>query len=318
MFGHTSISVCGLCMHTSSLSFPFEGAPVLHSKRERSSFLQIETIRVNVLGALNLADICSEKGIHLTMYATGCIYHYDKDFPQGSGRGFTEDDKPNFTGSYYSYTKVSSSWEFTKTSPLWNADHYSTLLTVWVADTTLFLQALVESLLKEYSNILILRVRMPIVADLLYPRNFITKILKYEKVSLLRWSSCCGPIHCVVFKEWSSYRLLCLQIIDIPNSMTVLPELLPLSVTMVFFQLTDQIHSFGQKVPNHSMPAIWPCFFSMEIRNALSAHVTSLRSFVCLIPGRSRKTILPTILADRMQLYQDNLSTCRQKGSWQG
>jgi len=68
--------------------------------------LQIETIRVNVLGLLNLADICSQKGIHLTTYATGCIFHYDKDFPQGSGRGFTEDDTPNFTGSYYSYTKV--------------------------------------------------------------------------------------------------------------------------------------------------------------------------------------------------------------------
>ena len=50
------------------------------------------------------------------------------------------------------------------------------------------MQALVESLLKEYSNTLILRVRMPIVADLLYPRNFITKILKYEKVRLLHLS----------------------------------------------------------------------------------------------------------------------------------
>ena len=28
---------------------------------------------------------------------------------------------------------------------------------------------------------LVLRVRMPIVADLVYPRNFITKIIKYEK-----------------------------------------------------------------------------------------------------------------------------------------
>ncbi len=29
---------------------------------------------------------------------------------------------------------------------------------------------------------LTLRVRMPIVADLVYPRNFITKIIKYDKV----------------------------------------------------------------------------------------------------------------------------------------
>ena len=41
---------------------------------------------------------------------------------------------------------------------------------------------MVESLLSEYPNVLVLRVRMPIVGDLLYPRNFITKIIKYEKV----------------------------------------------------------------------------------------------------------------------------------------
>ena len=44
------------------------------------------------------------------------------------------------------------------------------------------IQAMVEGLLKEYPNVLILRVRMPIVADLTYPRNFITKIIKYDKV----------------------------------------------------------------------------------------------------------------------------------------
>ena len=32
---------------------------------------QIETIRVNVLGMLNLADICYQKQVHLTTYATG-------------------------------------------------------------------------------------------------------------------------------------------------------------------------------------------------------------------------------------------------------
>lgn len=42
---------------------------------------------------------------------------------------------------------------------------------------------MVESLLKEYPNVLVLRVRMPIVADLVYPRNFITKIIRYDKAS---------------------------------------------------------------------------------------------------------------------------------------
>ncbi len=66
-----------------------------------------------------------------------------------------------------------------------------------------FPQAIVEGLLRDFPNVLTLRVRMPIVADMTYPRNFITKIIKYDKV------------------------------IDIPNSMTVLPELLPYSLEMV-------------------------------------------------------------------------------------
>lgn len=37
-------------------------------------------------------------------------------------------------------------------------------------------QAIVENLLKEYPNVLTLRVRMPIVESVLYPRNFITKV----------------------------------------------------------------------------------------------------------------------------------------------
>lgn len=37
-------------------------------------------------------------------------------------------------------------------------------------------------MLKDYPNVLTLRLRMPITADLVYPRNFIAKIMRYEKV----------------------------------------------------------------------------------------------------------------------------------------
>ncbi|CAN6573858.1 unnamed protein product [Malus baccata var. baccata] len=60
----------------------------------------------------------------------------------------------------------------------------------------------VEELLKEYENVCTLRVRMPISSDLCNPRNFITKISRYNNV------------------------------VDIPNSMTILDELLPISVEM--------------------------------------------------------------------------------------
>lgn len=63
-----------------------------------------ETIRSNVIGTLNLTDCCYLAGIHCTVFATGCIYHYDNAHPIG-GPGFKETDPSNFTGSFYSETK---------------------------------------------------------------------------------------------------------------------------------------------------------------------------------------------------------------------
>lgn len=65
-----------------------------------------ETIRTNVVGTLNLADVCREHGLLMMNYATGCIFEYDDAHPEGSGIGFKEEDKPNFTGSFYSKTKA--------------------------------------------------------------------------------------------------------------------------------------------------------------------------------------------------------------------
>ncbi len=106
---------------------------------------RVETIRTNVIGCLNMADLCDEYDIHHTLYATGCIFEYDDEHTIG-GKGFTEEDAPNFHGSFYSHTK-----------------------------------AYVEELLKEYKNTCTLRVRMPISDDLA-SRNFLTKIIKYDRV----------------------------------------------------------------------------------------------------------------------------------------
>ena len=65
-----------------------------------------ETIRVNVAGTLTLADVCRESGLLMMNFATGCIFEYDAAHPEGSGLGFKEEDKPNFTGSFYSKTKA--------------------------------------------------------------------------------------------------------------------------------------------------------------------------------------------------------------------
>ena len=78
-----------------------------------------ETIRSNVLGLLTLVDTAFLNGaIHVTNFATGtskrppctyssagCIYEYDVAHPMYSGKGFTEQDNPNFDKSFYSKTK---------------------------------------------------------------------------------------------------------------------------------------------------------------------------------------------------------------------
>lgn len=135
-----------------------------------------ETIRTNVIGCLNMADLCEEYGIHHTLYATGCIFEYDDEHTIG-GKGFTEEDSPNFHGSYYSHTK-----------------------------------AMVEGLLKAYTKTCTLRVRMPISDDLA-SRNFLTKIIKYDKV------------------------------VNVPNSMTTLTDMLPVSLVMAEKKLTG-IYNF--------------------------------------------------------------------------
>jgi 3,5-epimerase/4-reductase len=145
-----------------------------------------ETIRTNVIGTLNVADLCYLKNIHCTVYATGCIFKYDDKHPLGSGIGFTEEDAPNFAGSFYSQTK-----------------------------------GYMEPLLKEYPTSLILRVRMPVSDDLSH-RNFVTKIAKYEKV------------------------------VNIPNSMTILHEMLPASLAMAKKGLTGVYNFTNPGVISHN------------------------------------------------------------------
>jgi len=136
---------------------------------------QVDTIRTNVIGTLNLAEACHLKGIHLTLYATGCTFEYDDGHPIG-GSTFTEENTPNFLGSFYSKTK-----------------------------------AYMEDMTKSYKNVCILRVRMSISDDL-NPRNFVTKIVGYDRV------------------------------VNIPNSTTVLTDLLPISLIMSERKLTGTCH----------------------------------------------------------------------------
>lgn len=148
-----------------------------------------DTVLANVVGTLSLIDACHRRGIHVTLFATGCIYEYDGEkHALGNGVGFTEEDVPNFDGSFYSMSK-----------------------------------ALCERLICEAYNdtVLTLRLRMPISDDL-HPRSFVTKITTYERV------------------------------VDVPNSMSVLSELLPVSLDMSLRKCTGVYNFCNPGVISHN------------------------------------------------------------------
>ena len=147
-----------------------------------------ENIRDNLYCPLSLAFLCSQKGIHLTYFGTGCIYKYDKDHPFGQEiNGFKEHDKPNFFGSSYSTVK-----------------------------------GFTDLLMKNFTNsVLNVRLRMPITSDM-SPRNMITKLLKYNKIC------------------------------NVPNSMTVLDDMLPIMIDMAKKKMTGSINLVNPGLISHN------------------------------------------------------------------
>ena len=102
---------------------------------------KVETLYSNVIGPLILVKVCQELKKYFVHVGTGCVYEGDNN-----GRGFSEEDKPNFFGSFYSKSKI------------WS-----------------------QEALSEFENVLILRLRMPILSEV-SDRSYIRKIVKYPKI----------------------------------------------------------------------------------------------------------------------------------------
>jgi len=148
----------------------------------------LDNVRDNLFSPLLLADICSKKNIHYTYLGTGCIFKFDEFHTYGKEEnGFTEDSLPNFFGSSYSIVK-----------------------------------GFTDRLMKLYKDsVLNLRIRMPITGTK-NPRNFITKIVNYEKIC------------------------------SVSNSMTVLPELLPYVLDMMRNKVTGTINLTNPGLISHN------------------------------------------------------------------
>jgi 3,5-epimerase/4-reductase len=149
----------------------------------------VENIRDNLFSVVMLALLCKEKDIHYTYLGTGCIFKYFTEFWGKEQNGFKESSEPNFFGSSYSIVKG-----FTD-------------------------RIMKSNLLSNY--VLNLRIRMPITSKC-EPRNFITKITRYNKIC------------------------------SIPNSMTVLDELLPLLLDLVIKKKTGTINFTNPGLITHN------------------------------------------------------------------
>ena len=122
-----------------------------------------ENMRDNLYGPLVLAMLSKKYNIHYTYIGTGCIFSQEDPLI----KSYNEESEPDFFGSSYSIVK-----------------------------------GFTERLLKFYDTTLILRIRMPIV-DFHHPRNFISKIINYDKIC------------------------------SMPNSMTVLPDFYPIILDLI-------------------------------------------------------------------------------------
>jgi dTDP-glucose 4,6-dehydratase len=176
-----------------------------------------ENIRDNLFSPVLLSHICKEKNIHYTYIGTGCIFKFDENHPfEKEENGFTEESLPNFFGSSYSIVK-----------------------------------GYTDQIMSLYSdNTLNLRIRMPITGDI-SERNFITKIVNYEKIC------------------------------SIHNSMSVLPDLLPYVLKMMKQKITGTINLTNPGLISHNEilemykeivnPSFTWCNFSEEEQRTILA-----------------------------------------------
>jgi dTDP-4-dehydrorhamnose 3,5-epimerase-like enzyme len=108
----------------------------------------MDTLRANVVGVLNVVDVCKSLNKHVTLFGSGGIFEYDEAHPEGSGKTFTELDVGN------------------------------------AQQPGMYMRArmLLEELLKEVSgDALYLRILYPVSSDL-NPQGLIGKLLGFKSV----------------------------------------------------------------------------------------------------------------------------------------
>jgi len=108
---------------------------------------QEEGRNVNVLGRMNLVELCQDLDIHLTLFTTTFIYNYNEQHPIGDPVGFKEEDLPNWPNIQYTRLAIE-----------------------------------LEGKLKSHPEVLSLRISMPITDDG-HPGSLLTKVVTYPNIA---------------------------------------------------------------------------------------------------------------------------------------
>ncbi len=139
-------------------------------------------VRDNLFAPMVLANLSNKYNIHYIYLGTGCIFNQTNPLD----KSYKEEDKADFFGSSYSTVK-----------------------------------GFTDRLMRLYPNTLNLRIRMPIV-DYKHPRNFITKITEYYKIT------------------------------SIPNSMTILKDFYPIMVDLIKRKEVGTLNLVNPNVISHN------------------------------------------------------------------
>jgi 3,5-epimerase/4-reductase len=196
----------------------------------------VETLGVNVGGSLNIASVAYSMGIKVAQLSSGCVYEGDN-----GGKGFTEEDAPNYFGSLYSRSRIIS-----------------------------------EKLLKEFPNVLQLRVRIPITGKS-HSKNLIDKMLKYPQMINVTNS-------CTVMEDFvpATIKLMEMGKTGVFN-MTNIGALNHVEIMTIYKEIVDpnfKINVMSKKDQDELCKRRSNCVLSTEKRERLGVHMSLLEESV--------------------------------------
>ena len=172
-----------------------------------------ENIRDNLFGPMNLVKLSTKYNYHFTYMGTGCIFEYE-DLNDVLSTNVNTDDvtDTNNTDTNNTDTNNTDDVPYKKFGENDKPNFFGSSYSI--------VKGFTDQLIRN-ENVLNLRIRMPITSRA-NERNFITKITSYDKIC------------------------------SIPNSMSVLDELIPIMIDLIFKKHVGTINMVNPGIISHN------------------------------------------------------------------